>query len=618
MTEQGKRNRAQLGIALLALGGITLHLGLRFGVHVAQLPSNLPLFVVLALGGVPLVWELLQKLLKREFGSDLLAGISIVTSVLLSEYLAGALVVLMLSGGEALEAYATRSASSVLQALAKRMPTLAQRKDGDKLIEIPLAEVVIGDTLVVFPHALCPVDGTVLDGHGAMDESYLTGEPYQVSKAPGTTVLSGAINGESALTIRCDKPAQDSRYARIMQVMRDSEQNRPQLRRIADKLGAWYTPLAVGIALIAWLLAHDPLRFLAVMVIATPCPLLIAIPIAIIGSISLAAHKGIIIKDPSVLENLSTCKVALFDKTGTLTYGKPKLTALLAATGFDKDELLVLVASLERYSKHPLSSAILEAAEDSKLVLKDASEVRELPGDGLRAEISGRSVHVTSRKKLAALYPGQAAALPEAMAGMECVVLVDGLYAGALRFRDEPRPEGAHFIQHLAPRHGIKRVLLVSGDRASEVSYLAERVGITEVFASQSPEQKLELVRKETKNAPTVFMGDGINDAPALTAATVGIAFGNNSEITGEAADAVILDSSLEKVDVLMHIGQRMRRIALQSAVGGMALSIAGMLLGAAGFLSPVTGAVAQEAIDVLAVLNALRAAWPPRVLSDY
>lgn len=610
--------RLQLGIALLALIGIALHLGLRFGVHAATLPTNLPLFVVLALGGVPLVWELLQKLLKREFGSDLLAGISIVTSVLLGEYLAGALVVLMLSGGEALEAYATRSASSVLQALAKRMPTLAQRKDGDKLIEIPLAEVVIGDTLVVFPHALCPVDGTVLDGHGAMDESYLTGEPYQVSKAPGTTVLSGAINGESALTIRCDKPAQDSRYARIMQVMRDSEQNRPQLRRIADKLGAWYTPLAVGIALIAWLLSHDPLRFLAVMVIATPCPLLIAIPIAIIGSISLAARKGIIIKDPSVLENLSTCKVALFDKTGTLTYGKPKLTELLAATGFDKDELLVLVASLERYSKHPLSSAILEAAEDSKLVLKDANEVRELPGDGLRAVIAGRSVHVTSRKKLAMLYPEQAAALPVAVAGMECVVLVDNHYAGALRFRDEPRPEGAHFIQHLAPRHGIKRVLLVSGDRASEVSYLAERVGITEVFASQSPEQKLELVRKETKSAPTVFMGDGINDAPALTAATVGIAFGNNSEITGEAADAVILDSSLEKVDVLMHIGQRMRRIALQSAVGGMALSIVGMLLGAAGLLSPVTGAVAQEAIDVLAVLNALRAALPPRVLSDY
>lgn len=618
MTEQERLNRAQLGIAVLALTGIALHLGLRFGFHAAKLPTNLPLFMVLALGGTPLVWELLKKLIKREFGSDLLAGISIVTSVLLGEYLAGALVVLMLSGGEALEAYATKSASSVLQALAKRMPTMAQRKVGEKLTEVPLAEVVVGDTLVVFPHALCPVDGTVLDGHGAMDESYLTGEPYQVSKAPGTTVLSGAINGESALTIRCDKPAQDSRYARIMQVMRSSEQNRPHLRRIADKLGAWYTPLAVGIALIAWLLTHDPLRFLAVMVIATPCPLLIAIPIAIIGSISLAARKGIIIKDPSVLENLSTCKIALFDKTGTLTYGKPKLTELLTAPGFDKDELLILVASLERYSKHPLSGAILEAADEKKLTLRDASEVRELPGDGLRAEISGRSVHVTSRKKLAALYPEQAAALPEAVAGMECVVLVDNLYAGALRFRDEPRPEGAHFIQHLAPRHGIKRVLLVSGDRLSEVAYLAERVGITEVFASQSPEQKLELVRSETKKAPTVFMGDGINDAPALTAATVGIAFGNNSEITGEAADAVILDSSLEKVDVLMHIGQRMRRIALQSAVGGMVLSIIGMLLGAAGLLTPVTGAVAQEIIDVLAVLNALRAALPPKVLSDY
>ncbi|MCX6366270.1 MAG: heavy metal translocating P-type ATPase [Armatimonadetes bacterium] len=618
MTEQERLNRAQLGIAVLALTGIALHLGLRFGFHAAKLPTNLPLFMVLALGGTPLVWELLKKLIKREFGSDLLAGISIVTSVLLGEYLAGALVVLMLSGGEALEAYATKSASSVLQALAKRMPTMAQRKVGEKLTEVPLAEVVVGDTLVVFPHALCPVDGTVLDGHGAMDESYLTGEPYQVSKAPGTTVLSGAINGESALTIRCDKPAQDSRYARIMQVMRSSEQNRPHLRRIADKLGAWYTPLAVGIALIAWLLTHDPLRFLAVMVIATPCPLLIAIPIAIIGSISLAARKGIIIKDPSVLENLSTCKIALFDKTGTLTYGKPKLTELLTAPGFDKDELLILVASLERYSKHPLSGAILEAADEKKLTLRDASEVRELPGDGLRAEISGRSVHVTSRKKLAALYPEQAAALPEAVAGMECVVLVDNLYAGALRFRDEPRPEGAHFIQHLEPRHGIKRVLLVSGDRLSEVAYLAERVGITEVFASQSPEQKLELVRSETKKAPTVFMGDGINDAPALTAATVGIAFGNNSEITGEAADAVILDSSLEKVDVLMHIGQRMRRIALQSAVGGMVLSIIGMLLGAAGLLTPVTGAVAQEIIDVLAVLNALRAALPPKVLSDY
>lgn len=614
----GNTTTRQLGIAVLALVGITLHLILRYGFHTTSVTGNIPLFVVLLLGGTPLVWELLKKLLQREFGSDLLAGISIVTSVLLGEYLAGALVVLMLSGGEALEAYATRSASSVLQALAKRMPTMAHRKRGESLVEVPLEQVEIGDTLVVLPHGLCPVDGTVLEGHGAMDESYLTGEPYRVSKAPGTTVLSGAINGEVALTIRCDRLAQDSRYARILQVMRDSEQHRPQLRRLGDQLGAWYTPLAVGIALAAWVLTHDPLRFLAVLVIATPCPLLIAIPIAIIGSISLAARKGVLIKDPAVLENLSTCQVALFDKTGTLTYGRPQLTEILPAGGVSSDELLALVASLERYSKHPLASAILEAAERRKLALREVSEIRELPGDGLRAQLGGRQLHVTSRKKLALGYPELTEALPEAVPGMECVVVSEGSYIGVLRFRDEPRPEGESFIRHLGPRHGIKRVLLVSGDRASEVGYLAERVGISEVHASQSPEQKLALVREETAKAPTVFLGDGINDAPALTAATVGIAFGNHSEITGEAADAVILDSSLEKVDILMHIGQRMRQIALQSAVGGMALSVVGMLLGASGLLNPVAGAVAQEVIDVLAVLNALRAALPPKVLSDY
>lgn len=602
-------SRLSLGIATLALVGIGLHLALH---HPA------PLWVVLALGGGPLVWELLVKLAKRQFGSDLLAGISIVTSVLLHEYLAGALVVLMLSGGEALEAYATRSASSVLQALAKRMPTLAQKKVGERLVEVPLADVHVGDTVVVLPHALCPVDGTVLEGHGTMDESYLTGEPYLVSKAPGTSVLSGAINGQAALTIRCDKVAQDSRYAKIMQVMRDSEQHRPQLRRLGDQLGAWYTPLAVGIALLAGLLTHDPQRFLAVLVVATPCPLLIAIPIAIIGSISLAARRGIVVKDPAVLEKLSTCRVAIFDKTGTLTYGKPKLTECLPSAVLTASELLRLVASVERYSKHPLASALLEAAETAQLPLYEASEVKELPGDGLRASLQGRQVHVTGRDKLVTLYPELAVALPPAAVGMECVVVSDNQYAGSLRFRDEPRPEGEHFIQHLGPKHGVKRVMLVSGDRESEVRYLAERVGIAEVFSSQSPEQKLALVREETSKAATVFLGDGINDAPALTAATVGIAFGNNSEITGEAADAVILDCSLEKVDILLHIGKRMRQIALQSAVGGMVLSVIGMGFAAGGLLPPVAGALAQELIDVLAVLNALRAALAPRALSDY
>jgi len=498
------------------------------------------------------------------------------------------------------------------------MPSQAHRKEEGAVSDIPLGEVAVGDLLVVFPHETCPVDAVVVEGHSTMDESYLTGEPYVLSKAVGSTVMSGAINGEGALTIRAEQTAVDSRYAKIMQVMRESEQRRPRLRRLGDQLGAIYTPLAVAIALLAWAASGSALRFLGVLVVATPCPLLIGIPVAIIGSVSLAARRGIIIKDPAVLERIDTCRTAIFDKTGTLTYGEPRVTEVLPGEGFTKDEVLAAVASLERYSRHPLAAATIDAARQAGLELAEASEVSERPGEGLRGITGGRAVQVTSRKKLAAQAPQSEALLPPPAGGLECVALVDGRYAATFRYRDEPRAEGKSFIRHLKPRHGFRRVLLVSGDRESEVRYLAEKVGITEVFASQSPEQKLALVEDETRKAPTVFMGDGINDAPALTAATVGIAFGQGSDVTAEAAGAVILDSSLERVDELLHIGRRMRALALQTAVGGMALSVVGMLVAAAGYLPPVAGAVAQEIIDVLAVLNALRASLTPRVLTDY
>jgi P-type E1-E2 ATPase len=400
--------------------------------------------------------------------------------------------------------------------------------------------------------------------------------------------------------------------------MRASEQGRPRLRRLGDQLGAYYTPLAVAIALAAWAVGHDAKLFLAVLVVATPCPLLIAIPVAIIGSVSLSARRGIIIKDPAVLEKVATCRTAIFDKTGTLTYGRPELTELLPAAGRDGREVLCLVAGLERYSKHPLAGAILAAAEKRVEPPQEASAVSEPPGYGLTGTVSGRAVEVTSRKKLLARHPEAEPLLPPPSAGLECVVLIDGGYAATFRFRDRPRADGAPFIGHLGKRHRIERVMLVSGDRESEVCYLGDRVGITEVRAGQSPEQKLAIVREETAKANTVFLGDGINDAPALTAATVGVAFGQNSDITAEAAGAVIMDSSLAKVDELLHIGTRLRRIALQSAVGGMALSLVGMAIAASGYLPPVAGAVMQEVIDVLAVLNALRMAMPPRSLTDY
>lgn len=607
-----------MAIALFTVVCIAGYALLRWTMGVDAARARWLLDVALIVGGIPLVLELVLRAFRLEFGSDLLAGISIVTAVLLGEHLAGCLVVLMLSGGAALESYAVSRASSVLEALARRMPSVAHQKSSTGIVDVELQSLQIGDVLIVMPHEICPVDGVVIEGRGSMDEAYLTGEPYRVSKAIGSEVLSGAINGEAALMVRTEKRPVDSRYAQIMRVMQQSQQQRPQLRRLGDQLGALYTPLAVAIALAAWIVSGEPLRFLSVLVIATPCPLLIAIPVAIIGSISLAARRSIIIRDPAVLERIGRCRTMIFDKTGTLTYGEPKLVEQLAAPTFTADEVLQLAASLEQYSKHPLSTAVIAAARQAQLKLLPAASVQERPGEGLKGEIEGRVIRVTSSKQLLAEQPALRSTLPPRAAGLECVILIAERYAATYRFRDEPRPDGAAFVRHLAPRHGFRKTMLVSGDRLSEVEYLAEQVGITELHASQSPEEKLTIVRRETAEAPTIYVGDGINDAPAMVAATVGVAMGQRSEVTTEAAGAVVMDSRLGRIDELLHIGGRMRRIALQSAVGGMVLSVAGMLVAAAGYLPPVAGAIAQELIDVVAVLNALRAAWPQHELSDY
>ena len=496
----------------------------------------------------------------------------------------------------------------------RRVPSIAHRREVSGLKDLKLDEIRLGDELTILPHEICPVDGTVLEGHGVMDEAYLTGEPYQISKTPGSTVLSGAINGETSIVIRADKLALDSRYARIMKVMLDTEQQRPQLRRLGDQLGAWYTPIAVGVAVLAALLSRDPERFLAVVVIATPCPLLLAIPTAIIGAISLAARRAIIIKNPTVLERISKCRTLIFDKTGTLTYGRPKLTEIICPEGFGRTEILQLAASVELYSKHPLSSAIVAAAKQEQIALREVEHISEKPGEGVLATVEGRSIRITGRKKVAS----QNLPLPELVSGLECLVFIDDKYAAAIRFHDAPRNDTTSFIQHLEPKHGVAKVMLVSGDRESEVKYLAESVGITEVYAGRSPEEKVAIVKEETAKANTLFVGDGINDAPALMAATVGVAFGTQNDITTEAADAVVLEPALGKIDELMHIGQRMRRIALQSALGGMAASVIGMVAASFGFLPPIWGAIGQEVIDLIAVLNAVRVALPTKDLQDF
>jgi len=601
-------------VALLAIVSIVAHLVLRYVVHAPRAVWQAPLLVTVIGGGLPLVVPLTRKLLAREFGSDHLAGISIVTAVILHEYLVAAIVILMLSGGTTLEQFASRKASSVLDALARRMPQMGHRSTDGKLEDIKLDAIAIGDVLTVFPYEICPVDGVVVEGCGKMNEAYLTGEPFEIEKIRGSQVISGAINGDTALSIRAEKLAIDSRYANIMKVMRDAEQERPSIRRLGDKLGAWYTPIALGAAGLAWAITGEAHRFLAVVVVATPCPLIIAIPVAIIGAISLSARRGIIIKNPAALEQVDRCRTLIFDKTGTLTYGKPALSEIVCAPGFSRVQILQAVASLERYSKHPLARATLDAAEAEHITTDPVSDLSERPGEGLRGTVREQTIWITSRKKIA----NRNVALPAGDSGLECVVFLNDAYAATLRFQDKPRKDSRTFISHLKPRHLVGRVLIVSGDREQEVRRLAEQVGISEVYSAKSPEEKVAIVRREASRAPTLFLGDGINDGPAMQAATVSVAFGIQSDITAEAADAVILETSLGRVDELIHIARRMRRIALQSAMGGMVLSIFGMIAAATGYLPPVGGAIAQEVIDLAAVLNALRVGLPLESLTDY
>ena len=568
-----------------------------------ELWARLPLFTAYVFGAIPLLWQLLRKALAREFGSDLLAGISIITAALLGQYLAGVFVILMLSGGEAIENYAMMRASAILDALSQRMPRRARRRQNGISTEVALDQVSVGDHLEIPPHDIAPVDGVVVEGHGSMDESYLTGEPFKMSKAPGAAVISGAINGESMLVIEATALPVDSRYQKIAQVIESQASKQVPMRRLGDALGAWYTPLALAIALLAWVASGEASRFLAVLVVATPCPLLIAIPVAIIGAISDCARRGIIIKNPAVLENLSHCRTMILDKTGTLTYGRPAVTSVECSPQFTEPEVVSLVAALETFSKHPLAEAVGAAAKAHGLTLPTVSSITEQPGKGLVGICQGRTISVTGRSQAA----NRGFVIPPPQPGLECIVLIDDVLAAVIHFEDTPRPESKSFVRHLGPTHSIGRVMIMSGDRDTEVKHLGALVGISEVEGGLSPEEKLHRVIAETKRAATLYIGDGINDAPALQAATVGIALGTKSDITSEASDAVILDQSLESVDSLIHIASRMRRIALQSAIGGMTLSLFGMGLASAGFLTPLAGAITQEIIDILAVMNALR-----------
>jgi heavy metal translocating P-type ATPase len=567
----------------------------------------------LVLSGAIILFDLLKDIIRKDFSADFLAGISIVTAIFLEEYWAAILVVFMLSGGQSLERLAMKNASAILQALAQRMPHHARRRVNGSVEQISLDEVNIGDIIEVYPHDICPVDGIVIDGRSSMDEAFLTGEPYVMPKVGGSTVISGAINGEGLLTIRASALARDSRYQKIAAVIEQQATKRVRMRRIADAIASWYTPFGLIVALLAWGFSGDPIRFLSVLVVATPCPLIIGIPVAIIGAISSAARKGIIIRDPASLEAASTCSAMILDKTGTLTVGKPQVTSIKLFGDWSENKILPLLLSAEQYSKHPLATAIVSYAELAGATPLNVATVEEQPGRGLVASIDGCTIEIGKWSLLEAA----GASVSEQPQGPSCSVIVNGAPAALLTFRDIPRRESRPCVEHLAAHHGIRNVMMLSGDRDAEAQYLALQVGITKARGGLSPEEKLETLQEVMAKERTIFIGDGINDAPSLQAATVGIGLGTKSDIIGESADVIILEPSLERVDAFLHLSRRVRTIALQTGLGGIALSIIGMGVAAVGFLPPVVGACVQEGIDLLSILNALRTTAPAMTQGD-
>jgi heavy metal translocating P-type ATPase len=597
-----------------------------------------PLLAIILIGGVPLAWDTVRHLLLAEFGVDLIAVLAIAGSFLLGEYLAGAVVVLMLSGGTALEAYALRRARSSLSALAERAPRFAHVWRGDQLTTMAAEDVVVGMTVVVKPGELIPVDGVVIKGSSSVSEADLTGEPTPVRKEPGALVMSGSVNLESVLEVHATKPSADSQYAEIVRLVEEAQRQKAPIHRLADRYGGWFTLVAVVMAGAAGIFSGNSTIALAVLVVATPCPLILATPIAIMSGINVAAHLGIIVKSGATIEQLGEVDVAVFDKTGTLTLGIPKLVEALPCedpggvgqSAYDADTLLQLAASVEQLSAHVLARATVDAAQERGLALLPALDFAEVLGKGIQARMSvpvratppfserdnlpcelaiGNRTYMRS---LSVELPDELLAERErriAQGQMVSFIALDGRVIGLLVFADRPRPELAHLSAGLRDA-GIKQAVLLTGDGST----VAERIGalakVDCVVAQCLPEQKVAAITDLERRGHRVLMvGDGVNDAPALATATVGMAMGAQGlTAAASVADAVLLSNDISKVISAVELGRHVMRVARQGIWIGMGLSLLAMVFAALGFLPPVAGAILQEGIDVLVILNALRA----------
>jgi heavy metal translocating P-type ATPase len=542
------------------------------------------------------------------YGIDILAATAIIASVIMHQYWAAIIVVIMLTGGESLEAFATARAHSELRDLLKRQPQRAHVLRKRKVVDVPAHEVAVHEKIIIKPGEVVPVDALILEGTGSFDESSLTGESLPVLKQTGDGILSGAINLDSAITAKAIHTAHDSQYQQIVRLVQAAAENPAPFVRLADRYSIPFTIIAYTIAGVAWILSHQAIRFLEVIIVATPCPLILAAPIAIIAGMSRAARDGIIIKTGTALEQLATAKTFAFDKTGTLTQGIPAVEAIVAFSPHSERDVLSAAASLEQRSTHVLAKAITEAAQTRGYSLQKAKHVQERAGLGLEAHVAGKDILVGRLSFMAERGVSIPATFKsERVSQTAALVAIDGTLAGYITFTDALRPDTKHTLKQLALL-GIRRTLMVTGDRQAVARAVARSLHISDIRAEALPADKLRAIEAVT-DRPVAFVGDGINDAPVLTAADVGIALGaRGSTAASESADIVIMQDSFTHVAVAVGVAKRALHIATQSILVGIGLSIVLMLVFATGKFPPVAGAIIQEAVDVVVIFNALRA----------
>jgi heavy metal translocating P-type ATPase len=559
----------------------------------------------LVLGGVPLVLRTLWGILRGRFAADVVAMLAIVGAIVFREYFAGAVIVLMQSGGEALEAYAMQRATASLEALLARAPKIAHRLQGDRLMDVAVDVVRPGDRLVVKPGDLVPVDCAVISGTSAVDQSALTGEPLPIRAVPGTELMSGSINQDGALTVRALRASEQSQYQQIIVMVAHARREKPPIVRIADRFAVWFTPVTLLMCGVAYLVTGTPTSVLAVLVVATPCPLILAAPVAVIAAISRAASEGIIVKTGAAIEQVGRAHVVAFDKTGTLTLGRPLVEQIMAKDGRSQDELLRLAAAVEGLSAHHLGRAVAEAGRRLGPV-PPADAVQETPGLGVSGRVEGRSVAVGS----AAYFASRGVPVHDGNTERTTAfVAIDGRLAGSITFADRLRHQVPALMGRLA-QLGVRDTVMLTGDRQESAEAIAAQAGIRTVRANLLPADKVAAVHElKQRHGGVVMVGDGTNDAPALAAATVGGALGEHGPAaSAEAADVVLLVDDIGRVGDAMAISQRMRRIILQSIGIGLGVSGALMVVASFGLIPPSIGALLQEALDVVVILNALRA----------